>query len=467
MAKIDIKEMQNFFADKQQITDLIQNKKKDQASLLLDKWKAHPSFYRILHQQIKDIENIDISNIDIKKIDLIPSSQQPHQKIIEPFLSKFTPSPQSIHSFFQSQHIIGEEHNQELLIYALLSRTNIGIESLPGSGKSALLYAAVNALPPPTYHLIHQATAKSLYNNQNINQSEFWIIPELQKIFTPDIKELIKNLTEGKSAQYTKTNPQQNGITSKTIEKKCIIYTLAITNNQLKQRDDELLRRFLILHTDISREKNKRIAAHFGQQEMQTQENHPKNKLFQQHLAQKLSYTAEIKNPFRQYLNTHLPSHIIGATQFPSQQHYLNNLIKGLTVFQNTAIPPSAPYLFSSLNDNQHLPSIYHPTLLANLYNLSVIDNTFLHLVPEQPAPLNTLKDQWYEKYTPSLPLDDSISKLCAANLIEKTNNTHLSLKISLEITLNTEESLEHATELMKQNFPKYHDQWYSKLRYL
>ncbi len=494
----NLNEAPEFFNYQRLIWDYLEKTRKRDASLdegynLLqnkERWVSNRYWYNRIKKDLQNIERYiseqrindnstsekDIRNENSKEIST-DINKDKKGNLINLFPSKninfksasLHPTPSAIHDFYHSQSIIGEHTNQELLIYALLACQNIGIESLPGSGKSALLYATLNALPTESYHVIHQATAKSLYNNPNINNTSIWIIPELQKIFTPELEELIKNLTEGQTSTYTRTNQHKTGIDSFTIEKKTILYTFAITNSHLKHRDDEFYRRFTILHTDISKEKNRLIASHAAQLELTSKTSY-NQKPFQHHISTLLATTTKIKNPYRTYLNQNFPEHILNRPQFPTIQHYLNNIIKGCTLYHNTNY--SSQLLFSSLSDTLHTLNIYTSTLLANLYNLNIIDNTLLHLIPEQHSPqnldqppitLNALKEQFYSSYTPHLPIEDSIKKLTQANLLTIYPNQTFHRTISLTIAFNVDHAVETAAHNMQQHYPQYFEEWFAQ----
>ncbi|GEM_PF-3455214 len=415
--------------------------------------------------------HINLSNFNQEYQSTISSSTPLH----------FTPTPKSIHNFFQSQNIVGEQTNQELLIYGTLAGANIGIESLSGSGKSALLYALLEAFPKESYCIIHQTTGKSLYNNPKANNAQYWVIPELQKVFTQDIEEIIKNLTEGISTTYTRTNAQKNGIDAFEIKKKSILYSFAITNSHLKQRDEEFHRRFIIINTDISKEQNKRIAQTFAQREFLI--NHSdittniatENQLFQQHikycLAKQQQNDISSKNPFFPYLIENLPSELTGNIRFRSAVKHLSTLIKGSTTFyqlsdspaSQTNQKPNHQTLFTSLFENQHTLSLYRSTLIANINTLSVIDQAVLSIMSEtEPLNYHTIQEKVNDQYMINSPLEETISSLTKKNILEKNNNSY-KLNNPITILIDWQHALEQADKLMRQKYPQHRDEWYLK----
>jgi hypothetical protein len=391
------------------------------------------------------------------------SYTQPSQaakRIITPL----TLTPTSIHSFFSFQGIVGEEKNRELMMYGLVARANMGIESLSGSGKSALLYALLKALPPERYLTIHQATDRSLYHNPKINSSNYIIIPELQKIFSKDIEEIIKNLTEGVDSTYTRTNSKRNGVDTFKINKKPILYSFAITNKHLKERDDEFYRRFIIFHTDISREQNKKVALSFAERELQPEATTDDYSAWQSHISNCLDSTAEIKNPFLPHIIESLPPEISEQVRFRSSVKYLHQLICGATLFNSTANNNvdkiNQKYLFSGLSDNLKVTELYEQVLVDNLYGLSVIDRALLNLLDDEPTHTGAVKQKFGEVYATSIPIEDSLSKLTASGLVGKEGDAYR-LRIAPKITLNPERALDAADKFMQLHYPKYRDQWH------
>ncbi len=390
-----------------------------------------------------------------------PSHTKPSQTNTQT-IPPLTLTPQSIHSFFSSQGIVGEEKNRELMMYGLVARANMGIESLSGSGKSALLYALLKALPPERYLTIHQATDRSLYHNPKINSSNYLIIPELQKIFSKDIEEIIKNLTEGVDSTYTRTNSKRNGVDTFKIDKKPILYSFAITNKHLKERDDEFYRRFIIFHTDISREQNKKVALSFAERELQPETKAEDYSAWQGHISACLDSTAEIKNPFLPHIIESLPPEISEQVRFRSSVKYLHQLICGATLFNSVADKINQKFLFSGLSDNLKVTELYEQVLVDNLYGLSVIDRALLDLLDNEPAHTGAVKQRFGEIYATSIPIEDSLSKLTANGLVGKEGDEYR-LRIAPKITINPEQALDAADKFMQLHYPKYRDQWHEQ----
>ena len=499
-------QLHDFFLDKEQIRSYLEQLKDNTNSPPLTqstlqhieqiehRWQNYPIFTRSLAPYLEELQQYSPQQPTNAHPPFSPSLQKPQLKLVSPSLTPsdsppysptdqptnrptaqpLHPTPQSIHNFFQSQNIIGEHPNQELLIYGTLAGANIGIESLSGSGKSALLYALLDAFPKEHYLTIHQTTGKSLYNNPNINNTKYWVIPELQKVFTQDIEEIIKNLTEGISTTYTRTNAKRTGIDAFEIKKKSILYSFAITNSHLKHRDEEFYRRFIILNTDISKQQNQRIAHAFAHQSFQPPPPanliETENKLFREHINHCLTQeknNISTKNPFLPYLVNNLPPELTSTIRFRSALKHLNTLIQGSTLFYHSSLSTFEKEFesiyFSSLFETQRTLSLYEPALIGNIYGLSVIDQAILTIFPDtEPLGYQTIQEKVNDQYILNSPLEETVATLTKKNILYKEGHLY-HLSPLPKINIDWDHAITCADQLMQQTYPQHHDKWYER----
>ena len=493
-----------FFEDKKHLRERIEKISAgailplSEVELLLsleEKLKAYPSFSRGLHTNLSELKTLvkNIPHSEEKTPETIPPQQNyntvppaltfpsetaltktafktaTQKKILfiaqslEKEISSFPPPPQLIHDFYEAQGIVGEEKNRELLLYGALAKANLGIESLAGSGKSALLYALLQAFPKESYKIIHQATGKSLFNNPERNNVKFWVIPELQKIFTQDIEDLLKNLTEGVSATYTRTNARRDGVDSFEIKKKAVIYSFAITNKHLKERDDEFYRRFIILHTDISRQQNQEVAKKFAERDFTEKKGEKIDNSLPQRIAVALEFNGEVKNPFLPYIVESLPSEISGQMRFRSSVKYLHSLVAGCTLFYSPHLQEGRKMLFSTLEDTKRVLALYEEVLVDNLYGLSVVDRALLNLTSESPKTKNEILMAFQENYGEvARVFHQSLDRLVAVGLVNREEDYHSRKNLSLP-TFESEKAISAADSLMKAHYPLQRDEWYEQ----
>ncbi len=446
---------------------------------LQEQWKAYPIFVRQIAPDLKKIEFYATHLPHRPKgNDIFPgetqiSSYQQHyppnsQSAFSGKTISYNPTSDDIHTFFTSKNIVGEEKNRELLLYAMLGKVNIGIESLPGSGKSALLHAAVRALPAEQYVVVHHATTGSLYANPQLQRASFLVIPELQKVFTPEIEEIIKNLAEGQDVTHTRTSADRTSIDTLRIEKKSILYSFAITNRHLKHQDEEFLRRFLVLHTDISTKQSREIMSNYALSNFSgcnsSQDSSFDCKTFESHVAHCLSSTAAILNPYFEYIISNFPPEIAGHLRVRSTIKYVDSLIKGATKFYQLGKP--APLMvFSSAYENERIMHLIEEPFLNHLYGFDVVDRAVLSLVRE-PRLRTDFNDEFQATYGSSTiikkKLESSLERLAAQNYI--TLNTTIQMLNPLpRLTFKREEAVQMADSNMHKFYPEYRDAWFSQ----
>ncbi len=501
MSYTSVKEMNDFFQDKRKLKDHIERLECDKKfypnsvnELLAteSRWKKYPPLYRSMKDdftRLKDLliedskkiypekpknmeqlmkmrEKIQTNPLEEIVIESKESRQQKNDEacnqILQKMQSSFQKTPALIHAFYDSQGLVGEYENRELLIYGALSRTNMGIESIAGSGKSALLYAFLKAIPEKEYSTIHQSTGKAFYNNPAINNARIWVIPELQKIFSQDAEEIIKNLTEGVSITHTRTNKNRDGVDTFEITPKTIFYSFAITNKHLKYRDDEFYRRFVILHTDIRKEQNNNVAKHYAQTDFSSSEqsNTPK-RLLEHHLKICFASEAIVKNPFLESIIESFPQEIKGHVRFRSSVKYLQSLTKGKTLYEQSTLNQE-PFLFSSLSDAVDILSLYQHTLIMNLHGINSIEAGLLQVLEKNPegSTFEEVQKKFREEYLASFPCSEIIEKLTDQELIKKEKDRFFVIPFP-KSSFSPENLLEKASTLMKKEYPKEHDRWY------
>ena len=385
-----------------------------------------------------------------------------------PQVLSMAPCREDIQKMYDLQGIVGEESNKELLIYGICAKANIGIESLSGSGKSALLYATLGALSDEDYCIVHQATQKSLYHNSHLAQAHYFIVPELQKIFTLEIEEIIKNMAEGAEATYTRTNSKGTGIDSFSLKDKSIIYTFALTNKHFQQRDEEFIRRFIVLHTDISISQNELVARSYAHLDFWSISDEYKKEYFNswmKHLKTCLSSTSKVRNPFLEHLVDTMPKQISGKMRFRSMIKHLQTLIKGSTLFHYSStesrLSKFSSDIFSTLHDNSRVLELFGDTLIDNIYGINVLERCVLNYLGSEPQDYESIKERFIEDYQPGVSFDSLINSLSQKE-ITKVKGSYITCQLPI-ITLDPVEAYDNALELMLNHYPKAVEYWKSE----
>jgi hypothetical protein len=379
----------------------------------------------------------------INSNDDVPGSYTTHSPV------NYEQAVPSIEDFFRDQGIIGEDNNAKLLVYATAAKSNIGIESLAGSGKSALLYALLKAIPEERYLVIHQATASSLFNNPRANEVDFWVIPELQKVFNRDIEDVLKNLTEGIPATYARTSNNRKGVDNISISKKSVLYSFATTNRHMKKRDDEFRRRFIIINTNISKEQNRKVAQYIAQRDFNTIK--PTNLQLKSHLEMCLQDDTSVKNPFLPYLIETMPAQITGEIRFRTAIQYFQALVNGCAKYNQRGD-------FATLNDNLEVLDLYRDILVDNIFGLDVGERACLNLFDKKKKSQDEVQRLFESNY--SLPFVDNLNGLIEKDLLSKSGN-NLKLKKELDFNVNWNYAFTHADDIMKDEFLNKRDKWF------
>ena len=82
----------------------------------------------------------------------------------------------------------------------LLEDTNFCIKAYSGTGKTVLMEAIANLLPPNFVHTVeHMSETAIWYDHEKINEARFIIIPEAQKL-PEGVMEVIKTWADGRAA---------------------------------------------------------------------------------------------------------------------------------------------------------------------------------------------------------------------------------------------------------------------------
>jgi hypothetical protein len=149
----------------------------------------------------------------------------------------------------------------------LLEDTNFCIKAYSGTGKTVLMEAIINLLPPDWVHVIeHMSDTAIWYDQEKINEARFIIIPEAQKL--PDgIMEVVKTWADGRTAtrKVTDMTRQKDGLAPRTqkLHSKYVLMAVAVENEKgTGMFDAELERRCMIMHTNPTVKQTERVIKH-------------------------------------------------------------------------------------------------------------------------------------------------------------------------------------------------------------
>jgi len=147
----------------------------------------------------------------------------------------------------------------------LLEDTNFCIKAYSGTGKTVLMEAIINLLPPEyVYTVEHMSETAIWYDEEKINKARFICIPEAQKI-PEGIMEIIKTWADGRTATRKVTDVTGRFKLPRTqqLHPKYVLMAVAVENDKGSAMfDAELERRCMIMHTNPTVKQTERVIKH-------------------------------------------------------------------------------------------------------------------------------------------------------------------------------------------------------------
>ena len=223
----------------------------------------------------------------------------------------------------------------------LLEDTNFCIKAYSGTGKTVLMEAIANLLPPHFVHTVeHMSETAIWYDHEKINEARFIIIPEAQKL-PEGVMEVIKTWADGRAATRKVTDVTTKYPRSQILNSKYVLMAVAVENDKgISMFDAELERRCMIMHTNPTVKQTERVIKHKLQYSAVPQSNmcgmdDDEVKALRKHLITAIQERDEddatiIKNPCAPFLFDAIPS------AFPvsrSKVQYLLRLISAIGRF--------------------------------------------------------------------------------------------------------------------------------------
>lgn len=382
----------------------------------------------------------------------------------------YSPSIEDIGTFFEHQGVVGEERTRELLVYAALGRAAVGIEGLSGSGKTKLKDALLQLLPEAMYKEIRSVSGKALFYDSKLREGkiDFLVMAELQKaIGDSKVKEILKDLSEGSSSTHEKVNSSRDGLDKLEIKADSLIYTFAIGNEyaKSKNRDAELLRRFLVLHTDMSEEQNRKVTLADEHPAAEQEAHEYQDQKFKSYITSCLNSEYEVYNPFLEYLITALPPSLSSRNNnMKSFKRYLRKLIEGSTIYHHQERPEEMEegrkIIFSTLYDNIRVVSLDGNVIPNNLRRISVVERAILNsLQPEKGYTLDEIDQSLIYFDEKAQLLKPSVEHLVELGLLVEKPSSERSFPQYFKgdeegLSFDWKVALDEAEEIMRKEYP-------------
>jgi len=295
---------------------------------------------------------------------------------------------QELLEYYHSKGLVGEESTAIIQTLGAINLMGFGIKSLSGSGKSYTLDMLFDLIPEGmVYRMELSSNAAEMYNAEKINHSKIIYIPELQKAMgskNPILVEVLKNITEGKSArrlvrdQSARTNLEQ--IIS---GEQGVIFTLAVEN--AFDYDTEFSRRVFLLQTDVSRRQTDDILQSKAGRRHANKYTQSSQVLYslREHMRACIEFPeTEFENPFAEYISQRIPRNIRARTYID----YFFDLIEACAKFnyQNRITierPGGRNIMFVDLEDVYNIKELYWPEFIKSLMSVPIFGEETLDIL--------------------------------------------------------------------------------------
>ncbi len=280
-------------------------------------------------------------------------------------------------TYFQNRGVVGEEALVVGTYLALSNTISFGVEGYSGSGKTFLVDKLIDLVHEDDVYRAELSSKMALfYDQERVNESKIIYIPELQKALndkSSPVTEIVKNITEGKSARRLVTSKDLAGSEEFIINKdKTIVYTLALENHFKK--DNEAARRFMRFITDSSPKHFEAIHNYKANARMniaRKQDNEELTVRLSNHLNTLRKLSVQVIDPFAEYIQAFIPK---TQKSVGYVDHYYH-LIDACTRFhfQNREYfkVNGQDYLLTNLEDHYYVHSIYYNEFLKSLDDLA------------------------------------------------------------------------------------------------
>lgn len=437
---------------------------------------------------------------------LLPKKKEEKTKTInEPIKINVTPSLQTIKDYFKNEGLVGEENNACIMVIALLRLQNLLIESESGAGKSMIADTGMKLFPQETvYKLEFTSKTGLMYDQEIFNKARIVYIPELQKAYSDMNIDILKSITEKKNVERKVTKmmdfsggkPKFGGVKKQALrgDNKCILSTLALENKMKK--DEELNRRILTIHTDITAEQNRKVINSVGKKRFKPErfntipikeitdlKNHCNNVLN----LKELFY----ENPFAEFISNKVPTgfiivrsyikHYLDLMEGVSKFHYQDRLIKDNTLFMNIQDAIMLHELYGQLFNQKihHLPQLGKPIMdCFKAKDIGYKKNkdtkyAFVNEDDETRTYLSSMEIHKALKKQNMLIKHKVIGEQCEvlmeAGFLGKEVSGKKILYYQTDEVINFEEDfpweqcLKEGRRLMKKHYPQYYDDWDSR----
>lgn len=284
------------------------------------------------------------------------------------------------YKFKEDDAVRGQEKALIKVTLKAIMLNSFTIEAPAGRGKTYLINALSSSIPDEIAYTAEFVTEAALFNNyQEINRHKILVLPEYQKMLqsSPKIKEVVKTITEGRTANRKKMGDGED-VVEQYITPKCVITAIADENENKEavNNDKESMRRFSHIRLDTSLQATEMVREYQRQKrstlpELQKTAPDSLGRRVKQHIANCINLQIENPpfDPFSNFMDQYIPmtdksiayisdyySYLDGCAKFHHDKRFLE--------FCNRRI------LTLDLADHFIIHSIYHPEFCETLMAL-------------------------------------------------------------------------------------------------
>jgi hypothetical protein len=281
------------------------------------------------------------------------------------------------YKFREDDAVRGQENALIKITLKAIMLNSFTIEAPAGRGKTYLISALSKTIPEDIAYTAEFVTEAALFNNyQEINSHKILVLPEYQKMLqsSPKIKEVIKTITEGRTASRKKMGDGED-VVEQYITPKCVITAIADENENKEavNNDKESMRRFSHIRLDTSLQATESVREYQRQKrstlpEMQKTAPESLGRRVKQHIADCINLQLENPpfDPFSDFMDQYIPmtdksiayisdyySYLDGCAKFHHDKRFLDFCTKKI--------------LALDLSDHFIIHTIYHPEFCETL----------------------------------------------------------------------------------------------------
>jgi len=425
-----------------------------------------------------------------------------------------------INQWYQHHGLVGEE--KVALVQTIVAIANkpigFGLIASSGSGKTATMDLLVGDPSAKIKPLINQdyvyfkdaaSNTAQWYDIADINSKKLFVLKELQKDKSHDAVEMIKSMTEGKSARRKVTNITNGTVDEQVINPMPVMFTYAIENNSANP-DAELQRRCITMNTDVSKRQTAKVLETKSMMRWDKRTTYILSEEEEKKIREDVNSLFTLKfgvlNPFAGEFAKAI-AEIAPDQKVRSMMEHFWDILEGVAKINASSEPTfvfdnQKPFIIANIQDLYQTIDIYNDSFIRDVYSIppmgDIVLNGYLDagdVEQTKKAPKEVKgnvslgeygidleeSNVWYEiqhikktiKQKQDIVLSTKVVRDISYQLVdagyleidksEKVPKFRVVDKVKHYKMPNPQKLLEKASELVKNKYPQKFDEWYNK----